>query len=591
MRILGISCYFHDASAALLEDGVLIAAAEEERFTRVKHDYGFPHQAIRFCLDHAGIEGPDLDYVVFFEKPFVKLERIMKTTVAGFPKTYPMFVQSMRTWLFDKLWVRTLIEDTLKVDKKRILFSEHHVSHAASAYFCSPFGESAILTFDGVGEWATTTLGVAAENTLNLKRELRFPHSIGLLYSTFTAFLGFEVNEGEYKVMGMAPYGSPRYFDQVRRVVHQSDDGSIWLDPSYFSFQYSTSRSFTRKFENLFGTPRDPSVPFFTEVTGYPSYYGDKPRNYSELLRYNQHYADLAASIQLATEEVILNLAREVHKESGSPNLCLAGGVALNSVANARILSETPFESLYVQPSAGDGGGSLGATLFAWHCVLGNNQRFVMDHAYWGKDYEPQAIAATVESAGIKGQQVDDRARLLDEIVRRLCEGKVVGWLQGRFEWGPRALGNRSILADPRHEQMKDIVNSKIKFREPFRPFAPAVLADKAVDYFQIPENGPGMPERFMLLVVPVLSSTQNKISAVNHMGTSRIQTVYRETNSLFYELIDRFGKATGVPLLLNTSFNVRGEPIVNSPEDALNTFSNSGLDTLVMDNWLIDKT
>ena len=591
MRILGISCYFHDASAALLVDGVLIAAAEEERFTRVKHDYGFPYQAIRFCLDHAGIEGPDLDYVVFFEKPFVKLERIMKTAVAGFPKTYPMFVQSMRSWLFDKLWVRTLIEDTLKVDKKRILFSEHHVSHAASAYFCSPFDESAILTFDGVGEWATTTLGVATENTLNLKRELRFPHSIGLLYSTFTAFLGFEVNEGEYKVMGMAPYGSPRYFDQVRRVVHQSDDGSIWLDPSYFSFQYSTSRSFTRKFENLFGAPRDPTVPFFTDVTGYPTYYGDKPRNYSELLRYNQHYADLAASIQLATEEIVLNLTREVHKESGSPNLCLAGGVALNSVANARILSETPFESLYVQPSAGDGGGSLGATLFAWHCVLGNNQRFVMDHAYWGKDYEPQAIAATVESAGIKGQQVDDRARLLDETVRRLCEGKVVGWLQGRFEWGPRALGNRSILADPRHEQMKDIVNSKIKFREPFRPFAPAVLADKAVDYFQIPENGPGMPERFMLLVVPVLSSTQNKISAVNHMGTSRIQTVYRETNSLFYELIDRFGKATGVPLLLNTSFNVRGEPIVNSPEDALNTFSNSGLDTLVMDNWLIDKT
>lgn len=590
MRILGISCYFHDASATLIEDGVLIAAAEEERFTRVKHDFDFPHSAIRFCLDYAGIQGSDLDYVVFFEKPFVKFERLMKTAVSGFPKTYWMFVQSMRAWLFDKLWVRSHIESAVGIDRKRILFSDHHLSHAASAYFCSPFDKAAVLTFDGVGEWATTTMGIGEGASLTVKRELRFPHSIGLLYSAFTAFLGFEVNEGEYKVMGMAPYGTPRYVDKVQQVVHQNDDGSIWLDPAYFSFHYSTSQSFTHKFVELFGEPRDPAVPFFTNATSYPSYYGKRPRNLDEMLQYNQRYADIAASIQRATEDIILGLVRQVHKETGLTKLCLAGGVALNSVANGRILRETPIEQLYVQPAAGDGGGSLGAALYAWHCALGNEKRFVMDHAFWGQDYGPDAMREAIDAGGLKWQRVEDESKLIDMTVDRLVDGKVIGWFQGRFEWGPRALGNRSILADPRRADMKDIVNNKIKFREPFRPFAPSVLAEAATDYFQIPSNGSGMPERFMLLVLPVEDSKRGSIPAVDHMGTARLQTVYEETSPRYYQLISKFGQATGVPLVLNTSFNVRGEPIVNTPQNALRTFANSGIDTLVMGDYVVDR-
>ena len=568
----------------------MIAAAEEERFTRIKHDFDFPHNAIQFCLDHAGLEGRDLDYVVLFEKPFMKFERLVETAVAGFPRSYKMFVQSMRTWLFDKLWVRNHVESTLGVDRKRILFSEHHVSHAASAFFCSPFDHAAVLTFDGVGEWATTTMGVGRGNSLKTTDELHFPHSVGLLYSAFTAFLGFEVNDGEYKVMGMAAYGSPRYAEKVRKVVHQYADGSIWLDPTYFSFHYSTSKSFTRKFTGLFGVPRDTAVPFFTEATGYPPYYGERPRNFSELIEYNQHYADVAASIQAVTEEIIVGLARRLYEETSLNALCLAGGVALNSVANARILQETPFEQLYVQPSAGDGGGSLGAALFAWHCGLGNNSRFVMDHAYWGEEYGPDAIDRALRSAGLKARRIEDETKRLAMTVERLLDGKVVAWHQGRFEWGPRALGNRSILADPRRAEMKDIVNAKIKFREPFRPFAPSVLAEAANDYFEIPPNGSAMPERFMLLVVPVREPKQDVIPAVNHMGTARIQTVYPDVSPTYYRLIQSFGDATGVPMLLNTSFNVRGEPIVNTPENALDTFARSGIDTLVMGDHILDK-
>ena len=591
MRILGISCYFHDASAALIEDGILIAAAEEERFTRKKHDYEFPYNAISFCLEQAGIEGQDLDYVVFFEKPFVKFDRLLRTAIQGFPKTYKMFVQSMRTWLFDKLWIKSLIARSVGIDPKRVLFSEHHLSHAASAYFCSPFDEAAVLTFDGVGEWATTTMGVGKSSNLTLIREQHFPHSIGLLYSAFTAFLGFEVNEGEYKVMGMAPYGTPRYVDKVWKIVRQSDDGSYWLDPKYFAFQYSAKHSYSSRLVELFGAPRDSKIPFFTDTSGFPSYYGRRPRNFDEQCRYNQHYADIAASIQLVTEELVLQLARELHRETGLKRLCMAGGVALNSVANSRILRETPFEELYVQPSAGDGGTALGAALFAWHCALGNNgSRFVMDHTYWGKAYAPDDFRAAIDQAGFKAEHVDDDARLVDVTVDRLLEGKVVGWHQGRFEWGPRALGNRSILADPRREEMKDIVNTKIKFREPFRPFAPSVLAEAADEYFDLPESDSRMPSRFMLLVVPVKDEKREVIPAVSHMGTARVQTVHQDSNPLYHRLIERFGEATGVPVLLNTSFNVRGEPIVNTPEDTLDTFAKSGIDTLVMGNFILDK-
>jgi carbamoyltransferase len=569
---------------------MLVAAAEEERFTRKKHDFNFPHNAIRFCLQQRGITGKDLDYVAFFEKPFSKFDRLLRTSFQGFPQTYWMFVQSMRTWLVDKLWVKSLIAKSVGVDPKRILFSEHHLSHAASAYFCSPFDEAALLTYDGVGEWATTSMGVGRGIDLTLTQELHFPHSIGLLYSAFTAFLGFEVNEGEYKVMGMAAYGQPRYVDKVWKVVQQDNDGAFWLDPQYFAFHYSTRHSYSQKFVELFGEPRRPEAPFFTESSGYPSYYGPRPHNFAELWRYNQHYADIAASIQVVTEELILKLANELHRQTGLTRLCLAGGVALNSVANARILRETPFKELYVQPSAGDGGGALGAALVAWHCALGKPRQFVMDHAYWGQAYPPDDIRTAVAHTGIAYQHIKDESKLVDTTVERLLAGKVVGWFQGRFEWGPRALGNRSILADPRRVEMKDLVNTKIKFREPFRPFAPSVLVEASEQYFDLPQPGSAMPARFMLLVVPVHRHKQEAIPAVSHMGTARIQTVYQDANPLYHQLIQRFGDATGVPVVLNTSFNVRGEPIVNTPENALDTFAKSGIDTLVMGNFIMDK-
>ncbi len=590
MRILGISCYFHDASAALIEDGRLVAAAEEERFSRIKHDYGFPKHAIQFCLDSAGIQGKDIDYAVFFEKPFVKFERLLKTGFAAFPRSYWMFAQSMRTWLFDKLWIRSQIHSSLGLPSRRILFSDHHLSHAASAYFCSPFEKSAVLTFDGVGEWATATMGVGEGTSLTIKREMAFPHSIGLLYSAFTAFLGFEVNEGEYKVMGMAPYGEPRFVEDIWKVFHQYPDGSIWMDSRYFAFHYSTSTPYTRKFTGLFGKPRDPKTPFFTDKTGFPSYYGDKPANFAGLTRYNQHYADIAASIQRVTEEVVLTLARRAHEETGLKDLCMAGGVALNSVANGRILRETPIERLYIQPAAGDGGGSLGAALYAWHAENAGSKRFVMDHAYWGRGYGQSEAARTLTDAGLKWTEARDEDQLVAQTVDRLTKGKVVGWYQGRFEFGPRALGNRSILADPRSAEMKDIVNTKIKFREPFRPFAPSVVAAAAPQYFDLPPKSNGMPERFMLLVVPVASGKGGAVPAVNHMGTARLQTVHKETNPLYHSLISRFGEATGVPVLMNTSYNVRGEPIVNTPQDAVNTFLKSGLDTVVLGNFIVDK-
>jgi len=590
MKILGISCYFHDAAAALTDNGVLVAAAEEERFSRKKHDYDFPLNAIQFCLNEAKIEGKDLDYVVFFEKPFTKFDRLMKSSLKGFPKSYWLFVQSMRTWLVDKIWIKSLISSSLGIDTKRIIFSDHHMSHAASSYFCSPFDEAAVLTFDGVGEWATTTMGVGRGNELKITDELHFPHSLGLLYSAFTAFLGFEVNEGEYKVMGMAPYGVPKYLDKVRAVVQGHDDGSIWLDPKYFDFTYSAKRTYSRTFMELFGEPRDPNVPFFTETSGYPDYYGDRPRNFDELCRYNQNYADIAASIQIAIEELILKMVRRLHQQTGLTNLCLAGGVAFNSVANGRILRETPFEELYIQPSAGDGGGALGAALFAWNCLLGNSQRLVMEHASYGQAYSTDEVRDAIENSGASGQFIDSEDELVDMAVDRMANGKVIGWFQGRFEWGPRALGNRSILADPSRSDMKDLVNQKIKFREPFRPFAPSVLVDQCEKYFDLPEPERQMPARFMQLVVPVRDEQQVAIPAVNHMGTARIQTVHKDSSPLYYKLIQRFGEATGVPLLLNTSFNVAGEPIVNTPQNALNTFANSGIDCLVMGNYILDK-
>jgi carbamoyltransferase len=397
--------------------------------------------------------------------------------------------------------------------------------------------------------------------------------------------LGFEVNEGEYKVMGMAAYGAPRFIDKVWKTVRPHDDGSYWMDPAYFAYHRSTRRVYTSKFLELFGKPRDPTVPFLTRSNGPASQTAER------LCEYNQYYADIAASIQLVTEELILQLAREVQRETGLKRLCLAGGVALNSVANARILRETPVEELYVQPSAGDGGGALGAALVASHCALGNPRRFVMDHAYWGQGYASDEIHAAITHSGFRYDCIEDESRLIDLTVDHLASAKVVGWFQGRFEWGPRALGNRSILADPRRSEMKDMVNQKIKFREPFRPFAPAVVAEAAEQYFELKSSINISPTRFMLMVVPTREKKQHEIPAVTHMGTARVQTVHPEVSPLFHKLIGRFGEATGVPVVLNTSFNVQGEPIVNTPEDALNTFANSGMDTLVMGKFVIHKS
>src|SRR5579863_5838777 len=458
--ILGLSCYYHDAAAVLLKDGVLVAAAEEERFSRIKHDYGFPEKAIRFCLDQEGIQGEDLDYVVFFEKPFRKLDRILMTTLQTYPKSWKVFRESMITWMLDKLWVGSTLQAELNVPKSKVLFSEHHLSHAASAFLCSPFEEAAILTVDGVGEWVTATYGVGRGNEIKLLKQIEFPHSLGLLYSAFTAFLGFEVNEGEYKVMGMAPYGQPRYVDKVWKLIQQNADGSFHLNMDYFSFHHSTDRTFSKKFEALFGDPRPTKLNFFTEATGYPKYFGEAPGNYQELCKLNQHFADIASSIQKVTEEVLLGMARNVQKQTGMKRLCIAGGVGLNSVANSRILRETDFEELFVQPSAGDGGGALGAALWADNMLLGNPRRFRMDHAYWGKGYSDAEVQQFLTENDIPFQHVGNEDKLLDLAVERLQQGNVIGWFQGRFEWGPRALGNRSIIADARNPRMKDIVNT-----------------------------------------------------------------------------------------------------------------------------------
>jgi carbamoyltransferase len=590
--ILGISCYFHDAAAALLLDGVLVAAAEEERFTRIKHDYGFPARAIRFCLDRAGIHSRDVDYVAFFEKPLVKFERILQTAVSTAPRSVSVFRQAMTGWLLDKLWIKTLIRSTLEIDDERILFAEHHESHAASAFFCSPFEDAAILTVDGVGEWTTTAIGDGSGNSLQLTAETRFPHSLGLLYSAFTAFLGFEVNEGEYKVMGMAPYGRPRYVDEVRKVVRVHDDGSFALDLDYFSFHHSPTRTFSARFESLFGRPRVPERPFFTADTAYPEYFGSKPGNFAELADENQHYADIAASIQAVTEDILLGLARAAHRRTGSGRLCMAGGVALNSVANGRILRETPFDDLYVQPSAGDGGAALGAALHVAHAVLGEPRRFVMDHAYWGQSHEEDTIRAEAGRSEFGVTSFDQEDALIDRVVSLLTDGKVVGWMQGAFEWGPRALGHRSILADPRPASMKDVVNVKIKFREPYRPFAPSALVERAGDLFALDDPARHLAARFMLLVAPVRDRARECLGAVTHVdGSARLQTVVRDTNPRYYDLIGRFEEATGVPVLLNTSFNLRGEPIVNTPAEAISTFRRSGMDALVMGDTLLLKS
>lgn len=594
MYILGVSCFYHDAAAALIEDGVLVAAAQEERFSRVKHDRGFPRRAIQFCLRQAGIAAADLDYVVFYEKPMVKFERILLTALGVFPRSWRTFGEAMITWFEEKLWIKSRLMRELGAPAERVLFTDHHVAHAASAFFCSPFEKAAIMTVDGVGEWTTATLGWGQAswedggvNEIVLSCEQRFPHSLGLLYSAFTAFLGFKVNEGEYKVMGMAPYGTPRFVDRIYdHLIEVQGDGSFWLNMDYFGYHYSPEESFNGRFVGLFGEPRLPDSDFVTTLTD-----PDKAAPGDPFVQKNQYYADVAASIQRVTEETLLKMANALYGQTGLRQLCMAGGVALNSAANGRIFRETPFEDIYIQPAAGDAGGALGAALYVYHVLLHQPRRFVLEHAYWGQEYGEEEIAATLAEAGARHEYVSDEEVLVSRVVDALVDGKVVGFYQGRFEWGPRALGNRSILADPRRAEMKDIVNSKIKFREPFRPFAPVILEERAGDYFEgLTEPGRHYPARYMLLVLPWKGEAGELIPAVNHLGTGRLQTVRREWNPRYYRLVEGFGEATGVPVLMNTSFNLRGEPIVTTPANAWRTFSQSGIDVLVMGQYVVSK-
>lgn len=572
--ILGLSFYYHDSAACLIKDGIIVAAAQEERFTRKKHDENFPTNAIKFCLAREKITSKNLDFVGFYEKPFIKFNRILETFIAVAPKGLKFFSVAMPIWMREKLWIKSLIQNELEYNGE-IIFSEHHISHAASAFFPSHFEEAAILTVDGVGEWVTASYGYGKDNKITLTHEINFPHSLGLLYSAFTQYLGFKVNSGEYKVMGLAPYGKPIYYDLImENIINLKDDGSFKLNMDYFAYTYD-QQMINEKFVGLFGHP---------------------PRE-SESKIDNFHF-DIAMSIQRVTEEVILRMSKHLFKETGLRNLCLAGGVALNSVANGKILKETLFENIFIQPAAGDSGGALGVATFIWYSVLGNKREILqkanseiiglkkdfMQNSYLGPEYSNDEIEKFLIKNEIQYHRLENET-LIKKTVELLVDKKVVGWFQGRMEWGPRALGNRSILADPRDEKMKDIVNLKIKFRESFRPFAPTVLLDKVSEYFELNRQSP-----YMLLVDQV-KENKRIIPAVTHLdGSARIQTIAREDNSLYYDLINEFYKLTGVPVIINTSFNVRGEPIVCSPEDAYRCFMRTNMDNLVMGNFLINK-
>lgn len=560
MDILGLSFFYHDAAACLLREGEVLAAAAEERFSRKKHDFGFPRLAAEYCLREAGIGIEDVSYVGFYEKPIVKFDRILSSLLATAPRSYRAFLRAMPLWLREKLWIRELIKRELGY-KGEVLFGDHHHSHAASAFYASPFEESAVLTLDGVGEWACGGYGFGRGTELRLLRELRFPHSLGMLYSVFTAFLGFEVNEGEYKVMGLAPYGRPRHLPQVNQVAHLNEDGSLWLDMRYFEFHRGV-RSFGPRFVELFGPPRaDEEDP-------------------------GERHTDVAASIQAFCEEAMLRMARHVWKETKLPSLCLAGGVALNCVGNARILAEGPFRDLFVQPAAGDDGGSLGIAYTIWHGMLQKPRERVFRSPYLGPRYADAEIEGFLTTKGVKFQRLDAPA-LVDRVAELLTRRKVVGWFQGRMEFGPRALGNRSILADPRDPDMKAIVNEKIKFRELFRPFAPAVIWEETGAWFERAGESP-----YMVLTSPVRPEKRALVPAITHVdGSARHQTVRREDNPLFYDLLRAFQARTGVPILMNTSFNRRGEPIVCDPDHARQCFEGSGLDALAIGPFLVLKS
>ena len=594
--ILGISAFYHDSAAALVLDGKIVAAAQEERFSRVKHDSGFPTHSIEWCLSQAGMRAGDLDYVAFYEKPLTKFERILETYVASAPVGFNSFREAIPLWLKEKLHVRSRVNRELGRSRRQsVVFLDHHESHAASAFFPCPFEEAAILTLDGVGEWSTTTLGVGQGNRLQLKHHLSFPHSLGLLYSAFTAYCGFEVNDGEYKLMGLAPYGKPIYADAIRQhLIDRKPDGSFRLNMDYFSFGYR-SRMTNRAFDKLFGgSARHPES------------------------RIEQRHADLAASVQTVLTELVLTIGSDLHRRTNQRNLVLAGGVALNCVANEALLGQGPFERIWIQPAAGDAGGALGAALFVWHQLLEMPRmpdgRDFQQGTLLGAAFSASDVRSFLQNHGVSHRNFCDRPQLLTQVAKALADGKVVGWFQGRMEFGPRALGCRSILADARRPQMQSILNQKIKFREGFRPFAPAVLAEHASQWFDLPK---GHDSPYMLLTAPVaarhrtplsnadqkimetdpdfcrrLAVVRSTIPAVTHVDYSaRVQTVDAERHPDFHALLLEFFNLTGCPVLANTSFNVRGHPIVCTPGEAFTCFMTTGIDVLVLGDCIVEKS
>ncbi len=593
VSVLGISAFYHDSAACIIVNGKIIAAAQEERFTRIKHDANYPKNAVEFVLKFAKLKLNEVDHIVFFEKPFLKFERLLETYVALAPKGFQSFSKAMPIWIKEKLFQKNLLLNKLKnhdekysKKKENLFFSDHHLSHAASAFFPSPFNEAVVITADGVGEWATTTVAVGRGNKLEIKKEIHFPHSLGLLYSAFTYYTGFKVNSGEYKLMGLAPYGKPNYIDKILKIIDIKKDGSFRLDQTYFN--YATGLTMTSsKFDSLFGRKaRDP-----------------------KLEKIDQFHMDIAASIQKVTEEIMIKLTFSAQKEYGIKNLCLAGGVALNCVANGKILKEKIFENIWVQPAAGDAGGALGAALAFWH-IEKNNERIVdpldnMLGSYLGPIYSQEEIEKELNRLGAKFK-IFSETEIINKTSNDLSNGDAVGWFQGRMEFGPRALGGRSILGDPRSNDMQKNLNLKVKYRESFRPFAPSIIDKDLNDWFDISSPSPYMlivadikkekqipisKEDEKLFGIKKLNVKRSEVPAITHVDyTARIQTVHQHTNPKYYRLLKKFKEITGCPILVNTSFNVRGEPIVNTPEDAYNCFMGTELDKLIIGNCYLDK-
>ena len=591
--ILGISAYYHDSAAAILVDGKIVAAAQEERFTRIKHDSSYPFNAIEFVLKYSNLKLNEVDHIIFYEKPFLKFERLLETYTAFAPKGFKQFSKAMPLWLKEKLFQKKLLIRELKrhdsnfKEESKLFFSDHHLSHAASAFYPSPFEEAIILTADGVGEWATTTVAVGKGNNLKIKKEIHFPHSLGLLYSAFTYYTGFKVNSGEYKLMGLAPYGKPIYSDKIiNNLIDIKEDGSFRLDQDYFN--YATGLTMTNdKFHNLFGqNPRDPKNDQLTEF-----------------------HMNIAASIQKVTEDIVIKLARSIKQEYDLPNLCLAGGVALNCVANGKLLKEKIFENIWIQPAAGDAGGSLGAALALWHIELNNSRKINsnddMQGSYLGPEFSDNQIQEYLDNLGANFEVFDEN-EFIEKVALALTEGKAIGWFQGRMEFGPRALGARSIIADPRSEKMQKNLNLKVKYRESFRPFAPSIIRENVSEWFDINCDSPYMltvanvssdkcikmnKNEEQLFGIEKLNIKRSEIPAVTHVDYSaRIQTVNKDTNLKYHKLISEFYKKTGCPIVVNTSFNVRGEPIVNTPEDAFKCFMGTEIDILAIGNCFLEK-